>query len=168
MDVVAGLTPTLKRQQETSVLWLLLGSIIFKYWLNVKAPRAPSPSCFCQNPFPITSSSHCMLGQTDCGLWKCLELGGVQLKYFTVKGQKFFIWKIMNVEFFLTAFSRGLGLQDLNCGNHFCLYYQWNSTFPSFIINEIRGALLHLVQMLFCFTACHFKLSNIYLPRAWL
>lgn len=47
-------------------------------------------------------------------------------------------------------------------------YSNLNSAFPPFIINEIRGALLHLVQILFCFTGCHFKLSNIYLPRAWL
>lgn len=46
-----------------------------------------------------------MLGQRDCGLGKYLELGG-ELKYFRLKSQKYFIWKIMNAEFFASLLAR--------------------------------------------------------------
>lgn len=76
-----------------------------------------------------------------------MELGGVELKYFRVKGQIHFVQKIMNVEFFASILAR-IRVTGFKLWQPFLPTFNLNSAFPPFIINEIRGALLHLVQIL--------------------
>lgn len=67
-----------------------------------------------------------------------------ELKYFRVKGQQYCVRKIMNVEFFPSLLTR-IRVTGFKLLQPFFAYVNFNCTFSAFIINEIRGALLHLV-----------------------
>lgn len=92
VGVIAGLTPQSRENRKILYFEFCLAQVFSS------TEFMSFPLLFLPEPI-----SHHQLKSLHAGtnrLWKCLELGGVELKYFRLKGQKYFVWKIMNIDFF--------------------------------------------------------------------
>lgn len=120
---------------KTSVKECVCMAFFFFFLLGVERQKLPcldnilsdSPflSCFQWNPFSFTSSVliQCVPRHTDCvfeeKFWNQMVF---ELKYFRVKGQQYFVRKIMNVEGFLQPSDKDQSYSIYIVTALFCLH----------------------------------------------